>query len=116
MRRTSSSSPAANRYWSKGENGLEWRDARVGEYVRVPGNAPHAWRNVSDEPAVDLIVTTARLGGFFQEVGRPITDTLAPPTPDEVANFLAMSEKYGYLDGTPEENAAVGIEMPLFSG
>jgi quercetin dioxygenase-like cupin family protein len=98
------------------DGGLEWREARAGDYVRVPGNAPHAWRNIADEPAVDLIVTTARLGRFFAEVGRPVTDSLLPPTAEEVAHFVATSEKYGYLLGTPEENAAVGITMPQFSG
>lgn len=98
------------------EDGLEWRDARAGDYVRVPGDTPHAWRNVTDEPAVDLIVTTARLGRFFAEVGRPVTGTLTPPTAEEVAHFVAVSEKYGYVLGTPEENAAVGITMPVFAG
>jgi quercetin dioxygenase-like cupin family protein len=100
----------------QGEGGLEWRDAHAGDYIRVPGDAPHAHRNVTGEPAIDLIVTTARLGQFFQEVGRPVTDALTPPTPDEVANFVAVSEKYGYVLGTPEQNAAVGITMPVFSG
>jgi hypothetical protein len=49
-------------------------------------------------------------------VGRPVTDALTPPTAEEVANFVAVSEKYGYVLATPEENAAVGITMPLFSG
>ena len=99
-----------------GRGGLEWRDAHAGDYIRVPGDVPHAHRNVTDEPAIDLIVTTARLGRFFVEVGRPVTDALAPPTAEEVANFVAVSEKYGYVLGTPEENAAVGITMPTFSG
>jgi len=94
---------------------LEWRDAHAGDYIRVPGDVLHAWRNVTDQPAVDLIVTTSRLGRFFAEVGRPVTDTLGPPTPEEVANFVAVSEKYGYVLGTPEENAAVGITLPMFS-
>jgi quercetin dioxygenase-like cupin family protein len=100
----------------QGDNGLEWRDARAGDYIRVPGNAPHAHRNVTDEPAVDLIVTTARLGRFFEEVGRPVTDALRTPTPEDVANFVAVSERYGYVLGTAEQNAAVGITMPVFSG
>jgi len=97
------------------EGGLEWRDADAGGYIRVPGDVPHAHRNVADEPAVDLIVTTARLGRFFAEVGRPVTDSLQPPASEEVANFVAVSEKYGYVLGTPEENAAVGITMPLYT-
>ena len=98
------------------DGGLQWRDARAGDYIRVPGDAPHAHRNVTDEPAIDLIVTTARLGWFFEEVGRPVTPDLAPPTAEEVANFIAVSQKYGYVLGTPEENAAAGITMPVFSG
>jgi len=98
------------------DGGLEWRDANAGDYIRVPGDVPHAHRNITDKPAVDLIVTTARLGRFFAEVGRPVTDTLKPPTPEEVANFVSVSDKYGYVLGTPEENAAVGITMPLFTG
>ena len=43
---------------------------------------------MSNEPAVDLIVTTARLGRFFEEIGRPVTDSPQPPTPDELAYFL----------------------------
>jgi quercetin dioxygenase-like cupin family protein len=99
----------------QGDDGLGWRDARAGDYVRVPGDTPHAHRNVTDEPAVDLIVTTARLGRFFAEIGRPVTDALTPPTAEEVANFIAVSERYGYVLGTPEENATVGITMPVFS-
>ena len=78
-----------------GENGLEWHDARAGDYVRIPGHVPHAHRNVSNEPAVELIITTARLGRFFQEIGRPVTDSLAPPTPAEFAHFIDVAVSYG---------------------
>jgi quercetin dioxygenase-like cupin family protein len=97
-------------------DGLVWRDARAGDYVRIPGNVLHAHRNVSTKPAVDLIVTTARLGRFFEEIGRPFTDTLPPPTAEELAHFVQTATKYGYVLSTPEENVAVGIEMPMFSG
>ena len=99
-----------------GVRGLEWSDVYAGDYVHVPGGTPHAHRNVSPEPAIDLIVTTARLGRFFQEVGRPVTSPPQPPTSDEVARFVAISAKYGYMLGTPEENAAAGIEMPKVAG
>jgi quercetin dioxygenase-like cupin family protein len=95
-----------------GNQGLEWRDAHAGDYVRVPGGTLHAHRNVSDKPAVDLIVTTSRLGRFFLEVGRPVTGSLQPPTPDEIAHFVVVAANYGYTLGTPEDNAAVGIETP----
>ncbi|OBI20455.1 MULTISPECIES: cupin domain-containing protein [unclassified Mycobacterium] len=94
--------------------GLQWRDAQAGEYVRVPGDVPHAHRNVSREPAVDLIITTARMGRFFREVGRPVGS--APPTTREVARFVEVAARYGYRLATPDENAAVGITVPTFSG
>jgi mannose-6-phosphate isomerase-like protein (cupin superfamily) len=99
----------------QGENGLEWRDAHAGDYVRIPGHIPHALRNVTDEPVVDLIITTARLGRFFQEVGRPVDGSLAPPTPAELAHFVDAAVSYGYILGSREENAAVGITVPEFS-
>jgi uncharacterized RmlC-like cupin family protein len=95
-----------------GNYGLQWRDAHAGDYVRVPGGIPHAHRNISGEPAIDLIVTTSRLGRFFLEVGRPVIGSPQPPTPDEIARFVVVAAKYGYTLGTPEENAAVGIDTP----
>jgi quercetin dioxygenase-like cupin family protein len=99
-----------------GNHGLQWRDAHAGDYVRVPGGTPHAHRNISDKPAIDLIVTTARLGRFFLEVGHPVTGSPQPPTPDELAHFVAVAARYGYTLGTPEDNVAVGIEIPDQAG
>ncbi|OBJ90085.1 cupin domain-containing protein [Mycobacterium asiaticum] len=99
---------------SDGDN-LAWRDAVAGDYVRIPGNVMHAHRNVDDEPAVDLVVTTPKLGRFFLEIGRPATDSPQPRTSEEVAQFVATSIEYGYVLGTPEENAAVGIDLPAFT-
>ena len=59
---------------TQGTDGLEWTDARAGDYIDVPPGTPHAHRNVSHDPAVDLLITTARLGRFFQHVGKPATD------------------------------------------
>ncbi|OBA71987.1 cupin [Mycobacterium sp. 1554424.7] len=93
---------------------MEWREARAGDYVRVPGDVAHAHRNVSQEPAIDLIITTARMGRFFREVGRPVGSP--PPTAREVARFVETAGRYGYRLATPDENAAVGITVPPFSG
>jgi quercetin dioxygenase-like cupin family protein len=94
---------------TQGPDGLVWKEARAGDYVRVPPGTPHAHRNVTSLPAVDLIITTTRMGKFFKEIGRPVTGSPQPPTPEEVARFIATAAKYGYKLGTPEENAAVGI-------
>jgi quercetin dioxygenase-like cupin family protein len=94
--------------------GLEWAHARAGDYVRVPPGTMHAHRNVSAHAAVDLIITTARLGRFFQEIGEPVTGQ--PPSPERVAKFVETAIRYGYTLGTPEQNSAVGIELPKFLG
>jgi quercetin dioxygenase-like cupin family protein len=93
------------------DQGLRWCDAHAGDYVRVPAGTPHAHRNVSGQPAIDLIITSARLGRFFREVGRPSTGPNPPPTPEELAHFVALAAKYGYTLGSREENAAVGIDL-----
>jgi uncharacterized RmlC-like cupin family protein len=82
----------------------EWIVGKAGDYIHVPSGARHAWRNVSSEPLVALIITTTRLGRFFQEVGRPVT-------PADLAHFATVAAEYGYWNATPEENAAVGIHF-----
>ena len=42
-----------------------WTRAKAGDYIHVPSNARHAWRNVSSTPTVVLIITTKKLGEFF---------------------------------------------------
>lgn len=91
--------------------GHEWLEGHIGDYFHVPANAPHAWRNVSNEPAVALITTTKKMGTFFQEAGRPATGGPQPVTPEELMKFFAVCAKYGYWNATPEENAAVGIQL-----
>ena len=94
---------------TKSDQGLQWRDVNAGDYVHIPAGTPHAHRNVSDEPTVELVITTARLGRFFQEIARP--DATRPPTPNELAAFVAVATRYGYDLGTPEQNAAIGIAL-----
>lgn len=89
------------------DGGMDWRDTHAGDYIRVPGDVMHALRNVSEETAVNLVITTARMGSFFREVGRPLDS--APPTAQDLARFAEIAGRYGYRLATPEENAAVGI-------
>lgn len=92
--------------------GMVWRDAHAGDYVRVPGQAWHSHRNVTDEPAVDLVITTPRLGRFFEDIGRPVNEALQPPTLEEINHFVTKSREYGYVLASPEENAAYGLDVP----
>ena len=100
---------------TQGDDGLTWADVKAGDYVRVPPGTMHAHRNVSGYPAVDLIVTTVKLSRFLEEAGRPVTGSPGPPTPQDVARFVDLCGQYGFVLGTPEENAAVGIETPKFA-
>jgi quercetin dioxygenase-like cupin family protein len=99
-----------------GSDGLEWRVAHAGDFVYVPGGALHAHRNVSEEDAVDLIITTPRLGNFFREAGCPVDDVAARTAEDRVTRCVEPAMRYGFRLGTPEENAAVGIDLVSFGG
>ncbi len=99
-------------FLTQGENGLAWTAVHSGDYVHVASDTPHAWRNNSAAPMVALIITTRRLGRFFKEIGEPINGDPQPSTPADFERVIAASAKFGYRDGSPEENAAVGIELP----
>ena len=89
---------------TQGPQSLEWTDAHPGDYIHLPGGTLHAHRNVSQDPVIDLIITTARLGQFFQEVGRPATGSSQPPSPDEIARFPPYGEcKYNGVTSETEE-------------
>lgn len=70
--------------------------ARVGETVNIPANAPHSFRNASEQPARLLcICSPAGLEELFMEVGVRVDNrTTAPPMPDAAAQaaFKAKAE------------------------
>jgi quercetin dioxygenase-like cupin family protein len=94
-------------------NRSTWRPAKTGEFVHVPGDVKHAWRNTSPEPVVQLLTTTPKLGRFFQEIGRAVSPGAppAPPTPAELQHFAQISARYGYWLASTAENAAIGISF-----
>ena len=47
--------------------GYKWIGAKTGDYIHVPSNARHAWRNVSNKPTLVYIITTKNMGHFFEE-------------------------------------------------
>jgi quercetin dioxygenase-like cupin family protein len=94
-------------------HGLQWRDMHVGDYVHVPGGIVRANRNVSDGPAVNLVITSTRLGQFARELARPDVGRQGQLTPEDLGELVALCAKYGYVLCTPEENAAVGIELSV---
>jgi hypothetical protein len=77
-----------------------WECVRPGDVLHVPGNSKHAWRNRSSAPAQSLIITTGRMARFFRELGRAL---------DNGSSLVAVAERYGHWNATPEENARLGI-------
>lgn len=95
------------------EDDFKWKEVQAGDFVHIPKDVKHAWKNTSDEPAEMVLTTTARIQRFFQEVGKPLIpgEPVAPPSPDELQRFMEAAYKHGHWLGSPEENAAVGINI-----
>jgi quercetin dioxygenase-like cupin family protein len=90
-----------------------WLEVKAGESVVVPSNAPHAIRNTSASTVRLLMIFEARLGRFFEEIGRPVTPGGQPPLPsgEWIHAFSAAAVRYGYWLASPEENAAIGLKL-----
>jgi quercetin dioxygenase-like cupin family protein len=90
----------------QGEDGLERAGVHAGDYVHIPAGTPHAHGNTSAGPAVDLIITAARLGQLFADAGPPATDPPQPPAPGDVARFTAVATgtatRWAPRRGTPQ--------------
>jgi quercetin dioxygenase-like cupin family protein len=95
------------------EGKTHWIAAGPGDFIEVPSGAKHGFRNRWQHPVVQLITTTSKLGRFFQEIGRSISQGANgnPFSPDQLQHFLQISERYGYWLATPEENTAAGISV-----
>lgn len=63
-----------------------WTPIGAGEAFHVASGVRHSFRNRGREPAVSIVVTTARLGRFFTELGDR-------PTPEHLRR---TAEKYGH--------------------
>jgi quercetin dioxygenase-like cupin family protein len=95
------------------KDGFKWISMNAGDFRHVPPDVRHAWKNKSNEPAVTIIVTTPRLGRFFQEIGRPVTaDAFSQaPSPGDIQRFVEVAARYDHWLASPQENAAVGIKL-----
>jgi|tagenome__1003787_1003787.scaffolds.fasta_scaffold20398581_2 quercetin dioxygenase-like cupin family protein len=90
-------------------DGPRWIALRRGDVFHVPGNAKHAFRNPSHEPAVMIIATTARIGRFFREVAGLIEATGGSDPDAALWTFIGTAERYGHWLAGPKESAAVGL-------
>ncbi len=85
-----------------------WVRIGPGDVFHIPADAHHAFRNRSEQPAVAVVITTARLGRFFTEIGAPAG---TPPSPERLERFAQVAQRYEHWLATPAENAAIGIEL-----
>jgi hypothetical protein len=97
-------------------NGFIWVRIRPNDIFHVPGKAKHAFRNRSQERAELVIVSTSKMARFFQEIGTSLTKNAAPsgpPSQDTIRHFLETTARYGYWNASPEENAQLGLSLPV---
>lgn len=99
--------------WCEAGDRFEWREASPQDFVHVPGGVKHAFRNTWSEPVVEIITTTPKLGKFFLEVGRRLTDAspLPAPGPADLERFSKLSAAYGYWNASPQKTARIGINL-----
>ena len=69
--------------------------AAAGDWITLPRNTLHHFKNIGPAPAkVLILVRPSGLEKFFAEVGQPVTDRSAPPSPD-IEKLLAVAPRYG---------------------
>jgi hypothetical protein len=96
----------------QGKDGFEEVTMNAGDFRHVPQEVRYAWKNQINELAVAVIVTTSRLGRFFQEVGRPIAaDTSKASISCGYSALRGRHCSLPFLVRQPEGNAAVRINL-----
>lgn len=88
--------------------GDRWEELRPGDVFDVRDGTKHAWRNSSRAAASMICVTTTKLARFLQEISIPVDDSVAE---DPAQRFLRLVHANGYWLASPEENAAVGLDV-----
>jgi quercetin dioxygenase-like cupin family protein len=85
-----------------------WEELGAGDVFDVAGGTKHAWRNSSQVAASIICVTTTKMARFLQDISTSAVDT----SPEEHAQrFLELVHANGYWLASPEENAAVGLDV-----
>jgi len=86
-----------------------WQELEPGDVFDVRDGAKHAWRNSSQAAASMICVTTTKLAKFLREISVSVDDAL--PMEEQARHFLKLVQANGYWLASPEENAAVGLEV-----
>ena len=88
-------------------NGDRWEQLAPGDVFDVRDGMKHAWRNASQAPASLICVTTTKVARFLQEIS--ISAGASPA--EQVQHFLKLVRANGYWLASPEENAAIGLDV-----
>jgi quercetin dioxygenase-like cupin family protein len=88
--------------------GDHWEKLRPGEVIDVQDGIRHAWRNSSETAATMVCVTTMRMARFLRDVADDggSADPLAG-----AQRFLRLVQEHGYWLASPEQNAAIGLDI-----
>jgi quercetin dioxygenase-like cupin family protein len=71
---------------------------RAGEVINIPANAPHQFKNESNQPARLLCVCSpAGQEEFFLEIGVPVATRTTPPPPLNAAQQSELRQKSAAL-------------------
>jgi quercetin dioxygenase-like cupin family protein len=66
----------------------------AGQVINIPANAPHQFRNKSEQPARMLVICSpAGQEEFFMELGVPVATRTTPPPKLDAATQAALREK-----------------------
>ncbi len=75
----------------------EWATMGPGDFVHIPAGVAHGWRNPFEESALQIIITTPRMGRFFREVGTRVPEgRVTPPAAEDVNRFRETAARYGH--------------------
>ncbi|WP_027581899.1 cupin domain-containing protein [Bradyrhizobium sp. Ai1a-2] len=85
-----------------------WEKLGPGDVFDVRDGTRHAWRNSSQEAASIICVTTTKVARFLQDISISAADTSSEA---HAERFLRLVHAYGYWLASPEENAAVGLDV-----
>jgi quercetin dioxygenase-like cupin family protein len=88
--------------------GDHWETLSAGDVIDAQDGIRHAWRNSSGAAASMLCVTTMRLARFLRDVA--VDDGSADPLAG-AQRFLKLVQEYGYWLASPEQNAAIGLDI-----
>jgi quercetin dioxygenase-like cupin family protein len=87
--------------------------AAAGDFVHIPSLIKHGMKNGSASDTWVLLVTTERIGRFFENIGEPIVNLMQVPAPssERLRRFAEAARQYGFWLGSLEDNAAAGPLM-----